>query len=311
MNFQTLKKELDNGVYRNLYIFSGDEREVMRKYIKRIAGDTPITRPDSIKSIAKALQTRSLFPSRRVYLLEDDKAVLDMNLSTLQHKANMCKDTVIIITFRSIDNRLKFFKDVKEELCSFDKYTEQQLVGFIVKQVQMPEEVALQLAKRCGNDVARIESECNKLKHFTSDVPPFIDDAITLEMLRDIVAPTLEDRIFEMIDAVATKKLSKAFSLYKELLDMKESPIKIVSLLYTKFRQIFLLQYYSGLKGEIGQNTGMNPWQIKMTQPLVGHFQTERLLKIMKQIQSAEVKMKTGQMDMSTGMDVLMINILA
>jgi DNA polymerase III delta subunit len=59
MEFRDLKKELDENVIQNFYIFVGEEQEVMKKYVKRI--DPEAREADSLQSLVVTFQNKGLF----------------------------------------------------------------------------------------------------------------------------------------------------------------------------------------------------------------------------------------------------------
>src|SRR5690606_25729716 len=125
-----------------------------------------------------------------------------------------------------------------------------------------------------------------------------LETEITEDILKDTVFQPPEDRIFDRIDAVASRKAPLAVSLYDDLRELGESPIKLVSLLYTKFKQVYLVQtYYKMTNIEIAGKTGMSPYQVNYARDLCGNFALDRLVRILRNIQEMEVRMKTGQVD--------------
>lgn len=299
MQFSELKNELDAGKIRNLYIFTGPEREVMNKYIKRIDGN-PV-RAKTFESIVNHLTTKGLFAKRKTYVIEDDKGVLDMELETIK---KLIGGNTVILLFNTVDNRVSFFKQVKDLIVTFERFNEGQLVWYVRKYLpDIDDQTALILARYCGNDVARLENECHKLS--------FLGEPVTVDIIQDMIEPPLEDRIFDMIDYAAMRKPEQVFDIYYDLLEMKESPIKIVSLLYTKFKQIFLVQSLMGQSNQdIAAKTGMTFWQVNKAKEMVGIFTVDELLNFMLGIQTAEVAMKTGEMDQYLAMEHLFLGIL-
>jgi len=301
--FQQLKKQLDEGKKRNLYVFTGDEREVLRQYIKRI--DPKPIEVGSFKQLAVKLQSNGLFNSGEhgTYVIHDDKTVFDWEVKQLIKRIG--KDTVILV-YSKIDKRINWFKKAKGFLYEFTKFTEQQLVAYIGKKMpSMDYRLAAVVARYCNHEISRVDLEIDKLLHL-----PF-DCDIDLDLVNDLITPPLEDRIFEMIDAVAKKQPLQAYEVYEELIEMKESPIKMISLLYTKFKHLFVVQsMYQLPSNELASKTGLNTFQINQVREMVGVFTLEELIKFLRYIQKTEVNMKTGKVGIELGMQHLLLNIL-
>lgn len=298
MNFIELKQELDSGKVRNFYIFTGPEKEVLNKYIKRV-NEKP-QRASSFKKVEPKLTTRNLFTPKQTYVIEDDKDASEMDAKSLK---KLVGNNTLILVYDKIDKRKKLFKTAKNDIVEFKRFTDQQLMWYVKKIIDVPDNVAEMIARYCGNDVARIENECHKLK--------FLDVDITEGHVKKLIVPPVEDRIFDMIDYVAKKKSHEAFQLYYDLIELKTSPIQIVTLLYMKFKQVFLVQSYFNLPNvDIAGKTGMTFFQVNVSRQLVGAFTVEQILEYMKQIQQVEEDIKTGKVDQYVGMEALLINIL-
>lgn len=299
MKFSELKAELDAGKFRNLYIFTGEEREVMNRYIKRISPTN--LKGKSFVDILGQLTTKNLFSPQQTYLLEDDKSVMDYEMKDIKRLVG--KNTLILV-FKTVDKRQKFFKNAEKDLVEFAKFASNQLVGFVKKVLpEVPDNLASLIAAYSGNDVARIENECNKLA--------MLGKPVTIELIQELIEPPLEDRIFDMIDHVAKKKRYDTFILYYDLIELKESPIKIISLLYTKFKHVFLVQSMMQMQNtEIAGKTGLTFFQVNQARGLVGAFTMDEILEFLKKIQTVEVQMKTGEIPIELGMEKLLVDIL-
>jgi len=307
MDFSQLKKELDKGVTQSLYVFTGEEREVMRKYIHRI-DPTPIE-VTTLQSIKVRLQNVGLFNSKapNTFVIRNDKAVLEMEIKDLQTMIG--KDTLILV-FDKVDERMKFFKAAKKSyLVNFEKFSDSQLIRTVQKSLNVsedyPEDFAMLISRYCNNEVSRIENECHKIRH--SGYAEY-----NLDVINELIEPPAEDKIFDMMKAVAKKELTRAWELYADLIALKESPIKIISILYTQFKQLFLIQSMHGLSAtDIAAKTGLSIWQVNQNKDSIGMFDLQELIDKLKLIQKAEVYMKTGRMDIDRGMDNLLISLVS
>lgn len=321
--FKQLKKELDNGKIQNFYVFTGEEREVMRKYIKRI--DAKAMKILTVEILWKNLFSKGLFSTEdRTYVMHNNKEIMSMDVKDIVKAVG---SHTLILVYDSIDKRTKFSKNIDSFTTIFEKFTTGQLAGIVQQRFpDISDPLAIMIAKYSNNEISRLEFELDKLQQWTEAVEfekripisetefveqDFPNHTITARLIRNLMTFPLEDRIFEMIDAVGKNIPKRAFLLYNELLEMKESPIKIVSLLYTKFKQVFLVQsYYKMDTNALMEQTGLTYYQVNFARELAGKYSNKRLVQILKQIQSTEVKMKTGQVDIILGMDTLLIDIM-
>lgn len=296
-SFSKLKKELDEGKKREFYVFVGEEKELIRRYIKRV--DEKAVTLDTLEQLMTRITNTGLFAEKSTFVLKDNEEIQKVDIEKIVKRL---KGNKLILVYSEIDRRKKFFKDVADYIVEFNKFTDNQLIAYIQKQLPISSELAYIIAKVCDNDIGRIEIEIHKLQHVGKD--------ITIELLEDLLTAPAEDRIFEMIDSVASKNKQRAFDIYNDLVQLGESPIKIISLLYTKFKQLFLVQnYYSLPEHEIVNKTGLKYGQVMFTKKLVGAFSTGRLLSILKDIQKTEVAVKTGKEDINLATEMLILRI--
>lgn len=300
MEFKQLKKELDSGKVRPFYIFTGEEKEVLRKYIKRISPD--VQTAQSLASIAGKLSSRGLFARKQTFVIHNDKEAVKVELSTL---LKLIGNNTVILVYDSIDGRIKFFKEAKDYITEFKKFTEAQLAATVKRLLgtDVEPKISLMLSLYCGNDVARLELECHKLRSL--GLP------ITEQLVDELVIPPVEDEIFKMTESIAKKDAVMAWCLYDNLRQLKESPIKMISILYTKFREIFLVQSMLDRENtEVCSKTGLVFWQVNKARELANRFSLTELLRHLKSIQKAEVDIKTGRIEDIVAWESLLLSIL-
>jgi DNA polymerase III delta subunit len=300
MEFRDLKKELDENVIQNFYIFVGEEQEVMKKYVKRI--DPEAREADSLQSLVVTFQNKGLFSKnvRRTFFIKNDHSIEDKDVKEI---FEILKGDRLILIFDKKDDRKKFFKSAKKHIYEFSKFSSVELSRIVMKALDVDERIGMELAKMCNNDVARLESEIDKLRH--------ADKEITEDLIYDLVMKEPEDVIFDMIKAVVKGQKKLAFDLYEDLKERRESPIKIISLLYTQFKLTLLIQCYSKLDNkEIAEKIGINAGRIYYMKELIGAFSLEELKDTLVEIQETEVMIKTGKLDQHTALEKLLLSIL-
>lgn len=302
IKFSDLKKLLDSGQKQNFYIFTGDEREVMRQYIKRVDPNAQTVK--SFSELWKQLTSGGLFHTDKTLVLYNDKEITerDWGKGAFQLVKAIGSNTVILVCDK-IDGRVGFFKQATNFIVDFNKFTEEQLIGYIQGRLDVDDDTAILLARSCDNEIARIDNEIHKLSH--------VDGAISYELVSELVTPPAEDRIFDMIDFVVKRQPKQAFELYQDLIELKESPIKIISLLYTKFKHLIQVQSMFNLSNvDLAAKTGLTFYQIQRTRELVGEFTIDELVNFLRATQQMETDMKTGMVDINAGMEHLLVEIL-
>lgn len=296
MDILGLKKELGAGKVRNLYIFVGTERGMMDLYFRKIGKH--IVKANKFTDIIPKLTGGRLFNQKTTYVIRDDEELVKQDIDLLK----LIGGNTVILCYASIDGRSKFQKRWKNYMVEFEKLGESQLASFITKELDVSNELAYTIARNSNNDFSRVELEVDKLKRL---------DEITFDVVYDVVVPSPEDVVFDMVKYVTQGKALPVFDCFKELMAGGESPIKIISLLYTSFRNIMLVQGMADSSDkDIGAKTGLNPWHIKHIREQTNYYTLNVLLAILRLIQGAEFGIKTGKIEQDVAMEKLLIDIL-
>ena len=159
-----------------------------------------------------------------------------------------------------------------------------------------------------GDDMLHIASEMDKLISFAGD-----RKAVTAEDIRAVCTPVLQDRIFEMIDALSGGEKDRALRIYGDLLQLQTPPQVILSLLerqYDRLLQIRELQENSLGEGEIAARTGMQSWMLRRLYPVMERYrssmQLERMLELCVQ---ADMSYKSGKMSDRIALESLLVSL--
>lgn len=284
MLFSELKKELDAGKTRSLYIFTGEERGVMDKYLKRL--EITATYPLLVLAIPVLTATGLFNIKQRICVTGGFD---DLDYSELR---NLCKNHVVVLLADTVDGRKKFYKDAAKDIVEFKRFTSDQLAGYVssklVDHAVESDAIYFLIAELCHNEVLIIDSECDKLVHLEPTV-------ITDGLVREMISVKVEDRIFELADAIIKKESLTAYWLINDLRTLKVGELKIIVILYNRFQQLLLIQAHKNENDfRIGELTGINPWVVKMCRQLVGQRHNEYYSQGLKVIYEAETCLKGG-----------------
>ena len=105
-----------------------------------------------------------------------------------------------------------------------------------------------------------------------------------------------------------TRDIQNSLKLYQQLKQAGESNIKLLSLLYTTFKVILLIQTCH--TNDICESTGIQYYQLKMNQNKIGYYGVQELVFILKLIQKIDTNIKQGNIEESISIDYLLSNIL-
>ena len=164
------------------------------------------------------------------------------------------------------------------------------------------------LTQNFSNDLWRIDNELEKAHNFSSG------GTITKEIIEKLIPPTLNDTIFQFIDALGVRDLSKANKLLNRQLHIGTTEPEIVNIISYQFRNILNLKLLDNNNVSLGawaQETKLHPYVVKKTTPLTQKFSLSQLKKIFYFIHKTDMAYKTGKAPSKNSLDVLVAQIIS
>lgn len=312
MQIHELKEQLVKKTLQPLYIFTGEEIAIGNIYIDKIAAimNTKPKRVDSVGSIFGKLQNQSLTNKPSCYVIRDDKEYLaqdkiwdNLNNGLVQG------DNVIILVYTNLDKRSKFYKHHTEMLTEFEKLIPEVLAKYIKKEIGLDPKYGIQFAELCDCNYSRILLECDKLKHLAAARDCDIHSAYAIAIKEKLIHIEPKDVIFELIDAVCKREITRSYRLYEELKAVNESPLGVISLLYTNFKSMLLVQS-AGAGADITKRTGLTPWQVKLAKEKGVHYGIDELVRAIRIIRETEKGIKTGAIEQNMSVEFILASVL-
>lgn len=308
MQLQELKKSIVSKEFNNLYIFTGEEICIMDKYIKALAGNTQLTltRLDSFGDLYTSITTNSFTKSKNIYLLRDCKEILK-NEKIIKNLNTIIGDNIVILVYTKLDKRGKFYKKYQSNIVEFNKLTESQLIPHVKSVINVDARSAKTLINACNNDYGRTMLEADKVLTLARAELYEDQKAFDIAAEQSLFYVEPKDLVFDFVDSVLTTNKYKSFDLLTDLLAIKTSELLLLSLLYINFRNALLVQ---GSLVPTIESTGLTGWQIQNIKDKCGYYPTKKLINILSAIQSVELGIKTGKLELENCMDKLLIDIL-
>ena len=255
MSYLAIKKEVKRGDIRPIYFMYGTQtylmEDLMLDIIRQTVGsqDDPnlisFSLQDTLLDIAiEEAETFPFFGGKKVVIVKDfslvtaqkQEAKLDHDLIRLQQYIEHPSPEAILILltpYEKLDERKKITKELKKraavvECFPFDeKMLSQWLdVQAKVKGFSFSEDGKERLVERLGAQLLLLVSEMEKLALYVGD-----DGVVNAEIVDLLVARSLEQDVFALIDFAVKNQLDKALVIYHDLLKQKEEPLKLLSLI--------------------------------------------------------------------------------
>jgi DNA polymerase-3 subunit delta len=221
---------------------------------------------------------------------------------------------VFIAPYEKLDERKKITKELKKHAGLFEakKLNESELKKWIGTRAEYngvtiePKAVDLILTL-AGTNLFMLTSEIDKMALYIGD--GHVIDTNTVEKL---VARSLEQNIFSLVDKIIERKVDEALRIYYDLLKLNEEPIKILAVITGQFRLIYQVKDLArrgyGQK-QIAGHLKVHPFRVKLAAGQAQKFSEKELIHILKRLADADYKMKTGGMNKELLIELFLLQL--
>lgn len=233
---------------------------------------------------------------------EKGKEKIDHDLKRLEHWLKNPSDfavTIFTAPYEKLDERKKITKLMKETsvLLHAKALDERDLATWIRAEVSslgknILDDAVDKLVEMVGENMTGLQMEIEKLALYLGE-----DTTITVELVEDLVAKTLEHDAFKMLNAFLAHRNKEAIQIYHDLLQQKEEPIMLVGLLANNIRTMNNV-YYLHKKGyppaQISKQLKIHPYRVKLVLENKNRPSEGRLLKALNELAEIDLKLKTA-----------------
>ncbi|MBQ9142633.1 MAG: DNA polymerase III subunit delta [Lachnospiraceae bacterium] len=322
---QRINNDIKNGNYQPVYLLYGEERYLKKQYKDKLKKALCATDDNmnnhffegkgiSVGEVIDLAETMPFFADRKVIFLENSGFLKSGGEQLAEYLGSQNETTVLIFVETEIDKRCKLFKAIQTHGCVIE-FTQQDentlkrwIAGMLAKEGKKITENTVQLfLSKTGTDMENIYAELEKVICYCMD-----RDVVTAEDVETICTTRITSHIFDMVDAIADKKRSRALELYYELLALKEPPMRILFLIA---RQCNILLQVKSMKNkgfgnkEIASTIGVPPFAVGKYATQAAKFKTTVLRKAVTNCVEAEEAVKTGRMNDVMSVEILIMGV--
>ncbi len=250
------------------------------------------------------------------YFLSPQKSTLDQNLEGLKrYLAQVPTHTYLVFTVpgQTLDNRLEIVKTLKKQatLIEAKKQTAEDLGAWMKRQfakqgLSIDHDAYLELIKRVGKDTEVAYLEIRKLLAYAQDL-----SHISLATIQHVITRNIEDDVFEILNAMLRGDKKKALHVYHDLVAYSEDPLRVLSLIVSKYREINTTQrlIQAGASQEQVQHhfnvkSGRAYFMVQNAREVPGHRVREHL----KQLETLDHQIKTGYIDKKLAVEMFILS---
>ena len=169
MDVATLKSYIKTKKLPKYLIFAGEEWKVQQIYIQQISKVTgkEIVRIDNVTDIYSKLKNRSFVQKSVVYVVRDDKELMQ-NEKLQSQIESILGENILIHLVTNVDKRTKFYKSFKASICDFERLSDTMLSKYIAKEITLSKANIQRLIDICEHDFGKILLEIDKIKRYVS-----------------------------------------------------------------------------------------------------------------------------------------------
>jgi DNA polymerase-3 subunit delta len=332
-----LKSDLKSGVFKRSYLFYGEEKYLSQFYEgqmqdKVLASSDKAMNLDifdgksGIAQIIDACETLPFLSDSRLVIAKDTKLFslgkkeneskqsskkddVDMMLSFLDE---VPETNVLLFVEDEVDKRSRMFKKISEagRAVEFKTPPEKELSDWIVNMLrkrgkEISPSNAQILLRQTARSMDSLASEIGKLASYASDRA-----SITIDDINAVCIPSLESRVFDLVDAVGGKKLEIALDVFSNMVLMKESPFAVLAMISRQFRlmaQSKALQERGLGANEIAGALSLRGFVAAECLRQCRNFTKEQLVDALSDCLKADIGIKTGKMNEKLAVETLIV----
>ena len=309
-----------------VYILYGTINYLINKEIAKIIKDNNIEGININKydlnntyltDIINDASSMSLFNDKKIIIVNNSyiftgttKKNLEQNTEELENYLNNINDNTILIFIvnnEKLDERKKITKLIKKNgtVKDFNSIDNISLVKNLFEDYSISNENIKYLISRVGEDSSLLASEIEKIKIYKDK-----DKNITYDDITNLTTKSLEINNFKLIDAIISKNKAEAFNLYQDRIKLNEEPIAIIISLANQIRIMYQVKqlYLNGYtENNIASILKIHPYRVKLASQNARKYDSDILLKYLKQLADLDINIKTGKVDKTLGLELFII----
>lgn len=263
--------------------------------------------PETVIGFADTLP---LFADRKVVFLEGSGFLKKGNEALEEYLKEIPEEVCFVFSDAEVDKRKTLYKMLAKKafLLPCDEQSPAVIRQWIASRmkkngIRMSESAVSFLMGRVGLNMSALDQEMEKLISFTAD-----QKVITEKDVAEICAGWLNGRIFDMMDAVADGNSRKAFSLYLDLLALREAPQKILALL---IRQLQLILQAKELGGggsaHLASLLGIPPFAVDKYRRWGNRYSVKQLQDLLEVCADDDAAVKNGRLNQTVAIEMLLL----
>lgn len=320
---KSIDEDIKNGQIKKCYLLYGEQSYLKRQYRDKLKhalipeGDTMNFtayegKDVEVKQLIDLAETLPFFNDRRMILVEGSGLFKNSCEELAEYLPQIPDSTCIVFVEEEVDRRSKTYKAVTKagRAVEFVTPDEKMLMRWLMGKFQKEEKNVSQSVLSyfiaiTGPDMENMSRELEKLFCYTLD-----RQEITMQDMNEICVGQTENKIFDMINAIAAGNQKQALELYYDLLALKEAPMRILYLIARQFQSLLLVKSMAA-KGHpassIAKTDGSPVFAVNKKLAQAKRFTIEELKAAIGACAQAEEDVKQGRMNDRMAVELLIV----
>lgn len=336
MNHTEFFEKLNAGYIARGYLFTGEENYVKREALRALerkllpegleALNQNVLEGQVADDVIAACETLPMMAERRLVVVRDfaplmsgqsrDEKAESERMS--RYLERLPESACLVMYMRgAADARKALYKafaaSKSAQVVEFGELSERELHAWLSRQFRLlgktiSPDVAAQLKFRAGASLTRLSGEVEKLAAHAGERTEITDEDL------EIVPPTLECTVFQMIDRLVERNGAQAFSMLSAMREAGEDDVRILAMITRQMRfmaQIKLMQRRKAADDEMVRALGITPYGLRNTRRQLRGFTEERLRRAYRECVDAEFAIKSGAMSDREALERLILSWLS
>ena len=297
----------------NTYAIKQQVAQMIEAYKAKTGSDLGLERVDGAgvkpRELVAILQSAPFLATSRLVIVEGlagNKAMGDKLADAL---TAVPASTVAVFVERDVDQRTALFKALTraDKVVKFDQLSGVQLAAWAKEEVArlgaaINAPALRELVDLTGGDQWRLAGEIGKLANYS--------EVITLETVRKLVAPSINQSVFDMVEAMTAGRTDAALASYRGLLAAKENELYILTMVQWQLRNLLLAKTSPGLsQAELAKAAGMSPYVAGKMLSAQRHHDENTLKDAYRAAADCELDIKSGKLKPEAAVEQLVYQV--
>ena len=327
---RSIDNDIANANYRHLYLLFGSEHYLIRGYRDKLLSGLNVTKEEgdmnftwirnrsiTVPELIQQADTMPFFADVRVILVENSgffKGSSKANEELAEYFKQIPETTILIFTEQDVDKRGKVYKSAAKAGCTeeMEMPTEKELMAWIggrLKEAGLGMKTAAwqEFYKRCQSSMDLMDQESQKLIAYCLN-----RGGIEQEDVEAICVNSAESKVFDLIDAMASRNGKRAMRVYQDMLLLDEPPMAILALIVRQFRQLHSLMEMEQQRLRPEREKELlhqkSDYVLRKLKGYLRNFKKSEIEEVLRQAAENEAAFKSGRLDEKMSVELLILS---